>query len=265
MQHTNGRYYWYSYITKIKLIITTTIIAIIIIITTCWALHLYQQTWSCGEGGNARIWSVRPKYKSVCYGGGGGGDDDSNNSNNTNNNKYGVNDLADDGFNARTSNLFEAIGNDSAPALMMKEVMMMNLETKWMTRLAAVTHLVHTNPSPTCVALTSTSGWWMIKWPTWLVRRESKPELKVNSIPFVSSKSVTAGGGGREQGVARTSGTEAWRGGGGSTSCAMIMLMTSVGTNGVDDHESDKWMMALESLCSSHTCAKNETIRRLKS
>ena len=41
-----------------------------------------------------------------------------------------MNDLADDGFNARTSNLFEAIGNDSAPALMMKEVMMMNLETK---------------------------------------------------------------------------------------------------------------------------------------
>jgi hypothetical protein len=41
-----------------------------------------------------------------------------------------VNDLADDGFNATTSNLFEAIGNDSAPALMMKEVMMMNLETK---------------------------------------------------------------------------------------------------------------------------------------
>ena len=70
-----------------------------------------------------------------------------------------MNDLADDGFNARTSNLFEAIGNDSAPALTMKEVMMMNLETKWMTRLAAVTHLVHTNPSPTCVALTSTSGW----------------------------------------------------------------------------------------------------------
>ena len=41
-----------------------------------------------------------------------------------------MNDLADDGFNARTSNLFDAIANDSAPALMMKEVTMMNLETK---------------------------------------------------------------------------------------------------------------------------------------
>jgi hypothetical protein len=41
-----------------------------------------------------------------------------------------VNDLANDGFNARTPNLLEAIRNDSAPALMMNEGMMMNVETK---------------------------------------------------------------------------------------------------------------------------------------
>ncbi len=56
--------------------------------------------------------------------------------------------------------------------------------------------------------------------------------------PFISLITVTAGGGGRQQEAARTSGIGVWGRGGGAESHDKTMLMASPGDRGVPDHES---------------------------